>query len=360
MNTASLEHDETRGDRIERATESSQGRTYVGYLALGTVVPAVIWLALVLVQMGRPTETSRWSYENYQRKTAYAESMATPKVVLVGGSATLFGTNAHDMSRSLGVPVVNFGTHAGLGLPYLLWKAKRVLRPGDVVVLSIEYELFSSGNGDALVDYVFARDPGYLRSLPIADQASLVYAVSYARLAEGLASIVRTLRPDPHPRYDSRNLDLNGDETHNSRADFLAQSIDKIHGPGWAELVPALTKYTVTSSNRVAMEKFAGWCNSKGITILATFPPLVNQKQYHTPQSQLAQAEYVRYYHHLGVPTLGTPSDSLYPMSAFYDTGYHLQADAELVHTKRLTHLLVPFMPRGFGLAQSAHRMQLR
>lgn len=78
-----------------------------------------------------------WIKALYDRKEAIAASIAEPKAVLIGGSSVHFGYDACLMSEQLGRKFLNFGTHAALGGGYLLDHAKRVLKRGDVAVLSL-------------------------------------------------------------------------------------------------------------------------------------------------------------------------------------------------------------------------------
>lgn len=66
----------------------------------------------------------------------------TPRLILIGGSNLAFSVNSPELSRELGFPVVNMGLHGGLGLKFMLDRAKPLLRKGDFVVVMPEYEHF--------------------------------------------------------------------------------------------------------------------------------------------------------------------------------------------------------------------------
>src|SRR5215204_6344723 len=53
----------------------------------------------------------------YERKHVAAERAAAAgpgRLLIVGGSGALFGVDAEVLGAKLGIPAVNFGTHAGL------------------------------------------------------------------------------------------------------------------------------------------------------------------------------------------------------------------------------------------------------
>ena len=132
-------------------------------LALGLTV-AAFWLNL-----GVPTGTSHWAFELNQKKRLIAEQTPSPKLLLVGGSATLFGVSAREIQEETGWRTVNLSTHAALGTSYILHLAQAAAKPGDTVLLVLEYELYNYGKVNEtwadrlLVDYLVARDPAFLR-----------------------------------------------------------------------------------------------------------------------------------------------------------------------------------------------------
>src|SRR5207248_522474 len=108
----------------------------------GVALAAGIWFALVLLQVGAPTLSSRWYAEALDRKTSYARAGTSPKIIVVGGSSVLFSVRAEQIERETGTRAVNMGTGAALGLPYILYTSQQVAEPGDLIVLSLEYELY--------------------------------------------------------------------------------------------------------------------------------------------------------------------------------------------------------------------------
>src|SRR4051812_36376231 len=114
------------------------------------VVLATLWPFLTLGWINRYDDGEvAFVAGVYARKTVAAARSAEraaaqhkPRVVILGGSGALFGVDAELMERKLGVPCVNLAVHAGLGTRYLLARARRDLRPGDVVVLTPEYQLW--------------------------------------------------------------------------------------------------------------------------------------------------------------------------------------------------------------------------
>ena len=58
---------------------------------------------------------------------ARAERIDGRRVIFVGGSNVLFGLNAPSLEKRIGVPVVPYGTHAGLGMDLISARAAEIV-----------------------------------------------------------------------------------------------------------------------------------------------------------------------------------------------------------------------------------------
>ena len=65
------------------------------------------------------------------------------KLVLLGGSNLGWGVNSIYLEETIGIDVINYGLHAGLGLDFLLSDLNRFINNNDIVVIALEYEHFN-------------------------------------------------------------------------------------------------------------------------------------------------------------------------------------------------------------------------
>ena len=77
-------------------------------------------------------------------KHALLERAGSPRLILVGGSNVAFGFDSQLLEQRLGLNPVNMGLHASVGMRFMLQEVQPYLRPGDVVVVSPEYEQFAT------------------------------------------------------------------------------------------------------------------------------------------------------------------------------------------------------------------------
>ena len=304
------------------------------------------------LQLGAPTATSDWGFQINRKKLEAAALARSPKLILLGGSATLFGIKASILEEELGVPAVNAGSHAALGMAYILENGKRFLRPGDTVVVIPEIELWTYGEDNRrdwasgmYVDYIVARDPDYFRRLPKIDQVEIALMTSVARLAKGLSS---RLTPEKAPQfktyftYDPAMVDAHGDMTGHTAARRPASSASRDEGE-CRELVAGLPE---DSGGLVSMGAFCRWAVENHIRVLAGFPNMVHRAAYDGPSGPVGEAQIRRFFSELGVPVIGSLSDGMMPVEEFFDTSYHPTEEASVRRTRRFAAELKPWLSR--------------
>jgi hypothetical protein len=256
----------------------------------------------------------------------------SPRVILVGGSNVAMGLDAELMQRELGIPVINDGLHAGLGIVPL-----RELEPyigeGDVIIVSLEYSMFSSNdimNGDPafLSDWIEVS-PSRLRYLSDPFVAipsmgavllqrkvnrSLEYALNGGSLSESRAM------------FNSSNFNANGDFVGHLQAPSLARKRIPFDPypiqPVQDDIFVFLNSYDQAIQARGAQMYFEAPasrqvnCEATGLTNLAAFFETLKDR--------------------MSMPIL-TPIDQVcIPDKYFFDTLYHLNAEGRELRTRRL------------------------
>lgn len=311
-------------------------------LASGFILALGIFVGLLYTQLGVPTVSSSWAYGITQGKLEIAHRITGPKLILVGGSATLFGLDAEIIQRETGIPTVNLGTHAGIGLDYILDLAKRAAQPGDTVLLIPEYQLYADPFGSELRDdYILSRAPEFFHRLSWYDKIDMATRVPFKRFQKGWRNRRHPEKaPRPHPPYTdgAASLNANGDETENQAADRPAW------GPNMDLLPPCLTDGLDTDDTPGfrALADFIAWAKARQITVLATFPPMINHPEYRNFPALQTFTTITDFYRAHQVPMIGTPEENLLPAADFFDTFYHLTRESAVAHTEHFIPELKP------------------
>lgn len=321
----------------------------------GFALTALAWVAAVAVQLGVPTESSRWPAELQARKAAIADTTAGPnRLVLAGGSSTLFGLRAATIARETGLPTVNLGLTAAIGFDNILAFTRAHLRRGDTVLLSPEYVFFTQAGflRDSFIDYVLARDPGYLDRLPPGDRAALVFSVPVRRLLQGVRARIKPERTVPQ-FYEAATIGDRGDETGNGAGDRAPQAARSL-----ASLVrqPHAGAERRVESAYHAVAGFVAWAKDNGVRVILSYPNFLADDLYRQPAEQAFFADLAAFYRSLGVTVVGTPEDFMFPAGAFFDHEYHLNDRGAAAATARMLDLLRPHLTTAATAARAGQR----
>jgi len=131
--------------------------------------------------------TSQWIYDVYKKKESIAKGIKSRKILIVAGSNALFDIDSQMLSKYFKLPVINYGVNAGIELPLILYLAKRVINKSDVVLLPLEYPIYSY-NGKAgfqMIDYLLAREPSFFWELTLEEQFYILWHISLKRVLDG-------------------------------------------------------------------------------------------------------------------------------------------------------------------------------
>ena len=323
-------------------------------LPLGLVLAIALFVGMLYSQLGIPTQLSIWIYDITQKKERLAASVPGPRLLIVAGSSALFSINANLIEQETGYPTINMGTHAGLCLDYHLYQIKQIARPGDTILLPLEYEFYSNGFvvlSQFTDDYMLSRDPGYFRQLPIWEKIEMATHVPFKRFQMGWANR-RNFRPKKvnGPPYSAYTpiangidcLDNNGDELFNAEENRPPNSENARLGTTQT-LVEGLP--TENTAGFAVLSDFLKWCQAHQIKVLAAFPCMVHQPVYDGPVAQQAIQTITHFYTSRGVPVLGPANELMLPPDQFFDTMYHMSHAAALKRTERLIPQLKPYLP---------------
>jgi hypothetical protein len=285
----------------------------------------VATLALPHVAFSPPPEVA-WLGAITAKKTALARAIAVHKIVIVGGSSSLFGINAEQIETATGIPTVNLATHLRAGPAYQLYKAREVLRSGDLVILALEYGALSPVN-DAhpiLLRQILYFDLGYLLERP-----SLLGLVMFGwPLSEAITGLTRAQASIAWPYRveaitDHGDIDWSGEQEPSETARV-------------AEVPPFAPAMPQSSAGLDALHAFLRYCEQSQVRVIYTWPNLVEKPEYLTERYTKYFADLIAFFESIGVPVVGRPEDALFSLANSLDTEKHPRHAGSFVRTARL------------------------
>jgi hypothetical protein len=296
----------------------------VALLLLASVVSYLVLLCVCYVSV-----RDQNSYVAAQLdKVTLLRNTPSPRVVLVGGSALAFGIDSSAVSRAVGLPVINTGVHAGLGLRYLLRSAEESLRPGDIVAVVPEYEQFTGTtfDGDVLL----------LRLCALRFDRTALLCLRPSTLLKGNVGIFEW-----KPKTTTERTSRVGDEFTYARSNFGPDGDEICHlGLPNRPFIPVV-KFN-PELNLEAFRELSAFIEERGrsgVKVAFAFPPLirgcyvaneltirkvVNELAKRIPQSRWMQ-----------------PESAVYDERYFFDTHYHLNAEGRAKMTENLIRAVV-------------------
>ena len=320
---------------------SSHRRFFVA-LASGCVGLVVLWSLLIRLQLGFITSSTSPTLVRDLGKHRLAMLAGARKLVLLGGSNVFWSISARQLEEGLQVRTVNMGLHAGVSLRYLLWSVRRVLEPGDAVLLSLEYQLYRSAADSNVgqVDYALVRRE-YFLDLPIADQITTGLRVPPKRLWDGL-----TARFFPSAQEKIALSDLPFD----SWGDLVFEKCPAPRTNPRELLGSPPNEFIVGdipegSSSWKTLAEFCRWCSKRGILVFVTPPSLIWKAEYASPRAQRNLAWIQRFYQDQGCQFLPGPDASLYGrVDYFWNSVYHLGKDGRTIRSHELLKQMKPLL----------------
>jgi hypothetical protein len=256
----------------------------------------------------------------------------SPRIILVGGSNVSLGIDAERMQRTLGIPVINDGLHAGLGIAPLR-ELEEYLHPGDIVIISLEYNMFSyksvmEGDLAFLSDWI-EYSPRRVKYLSDPwRQTPSIYAVMLQRKVN--REVNRYLLGGS---LDEMRSVFSGTK-YNANGDFIGHLQTESTPPRKIPSVAYLASY-FQDDIFTFLEGFDQRARDKGVEVY--FEPPASRKTNCENTGETLMANFFETFkERLSIPILTPLEDVCLPDKYFFDTPYHLNAEGRELRTQRL------------------------
>jgi hypothetical protein len=239
------------------------------------------------------------------------ESIKSPRIILVGGSNVAFGIDSKELERKVGLPVINMGIHASLGLEFMLNEVKPDIGKGDIIILSPEYYL-SKGEDDLISRTInfYPRATSF--------QATTFYEQKVKELANCVRKIQKNISQrnnitDTNNIYKRSAFDENGDFIAHLSTESL-RKVDDTHPIQKGDYSMYIEK----------LNDFQEYANKRGAKVYFSYPS-------YAQSAFIKYEDAIRFYEtqlneKLRIKILNKPETFAYPNDYFFDTVYHLNS----------------------------------
>ncbi len=298
-------------------------------LLIGLTALSIVLFLAVFSVVQRPLVVGEIQ-KNLDYKMAYAQTLGSPKIVILAGSNGRYSHRCEQLTEATGMPCVNASVGVGIGLDFQLDQWRPLLKRGDVVYMPLEYSQYRFNNAEmhgGLQNALMVQSqPGYLWSLDARRIAAAYGSFDLQFLIHGLGEMALDQRGFRR-RSSIESLTPQGDESGHTaqlgRAyeDFLRATAATI-GSGYST-VPE------RSDTVQVLERFLGQARLDGVTVIGGLPTV--------PDSIAVEPRDIERLHRLyegqGQRLIVLPDQSRYPLSCFFDTLYHLNEGCQKTHS---------------------------
>ena len=273
-------------------------------------------------------------------KHKIAESIKTPKIIFVGGSNLAFGLDTKALRENLGMPVVNMGLRAELGVDFMLNEAKSIMKKNDIVVLSFEYFLDLEGDyalKKRISNILPKTKTFYQKNNSLELQTYLtnaqenykyfLYQIKNNILQKTKTFLGKNSLNTSKPHIYSR-------KSANADGDMVAHLEEK--SPENLEIEPIL-KYEYWSAIS-AMNIFYEYAQKQQIKVFFSYPCYSETAFEQSKTAILLLEKDLK--NNLKIPILSVPMHFIYPNSYFFDMHYHLTRQGRKKRTEDISKLL--------------------
>lgn len=307
---------------------------------------AIAWVVVFWAAIALPSLEDVCCFGVLGFKHHVLESAPSPKIILTGGSNLLFGVDSEKLGKAFNRKVVDMGLCLMFPHSYLFEEIKDAIRPGDIVVLSPEYQTYSLEwerpmiMADILDGYPRAiewilRCNGctweqkgkiifHLRTLGL---QKLQYVLSHVRQIFQHRATWSYNKPNPGLAVlNPSNLNSCGD---------LMWHLDKPVGKNAMEREILIRVPKHMDSHTVGeMEKFASFCRSRNAQFVL-IPPSIPQSMYLKSKAGI-DSILIEAKSRLSIPVLGTASRYAFPDDRIFGGHYHLDKIGRQERTEKM------------------------
>lgn len=279
------------------------------------IVFAIIGIAIFVTVKYIPVNTDHYNY-THNIKMERLDTLASPRLIFVGGSNVAFGLNSERISDSLGINVQNTAVHAGIGLRYMLSEVGARVRKGDIVVIMPEYTQFDwQYNGDdigTLTDaFVYSGGSGWDR-LDFEQRLNVLCGFNEHIKGRRFNLAKASANKEAYP-YTSRNFNEYGDESeHRSR---MPRKLGLIH----------YTQKGIKQQNFPDISEKVRGMERQGARVIFIWPTTI-RSNYEANREVIQKIEETL--EKYGIKFVTTPDYLVEPDSLAFDTPFHMSGPA--------------------------------
>lgn len=296
---------------------------FVASLAFGALSAAILLVgtydALTSANRAVPFDHSKF----------LLEVVSSPRIVIDGGSSSMFGIVPGMIEQEFRVPVVDAADNASIPLKMKIHRIIGYARRGDIIVLPLEWVYYTRSEIPSdFIDKTPDEYSSYYGSLPFLDR--LWFAVKYASLHNVSDAFRLYFKPSLRQDHAANIGSLLAKFPYGDRKDDTRRR-SSVAGLECSNYVGSDGK--IVEDMRWAARALRELQDRAGVRIIVTWPAVAGDGCYLNDKLQQGAR---RLFAENSILVVGEVSDSAFSPSHMLDTYYHVDSAAAQVRTRRL------------------------
>lgn len=274
-----------------------------------------------------------------------------PRIIIESGSNSHHAIDTDALGAALGMTAINIADNGGYALEDKITRLETYARPGDVVVLPLEWTFYHREKlTDNYVDTLFTSNRDYYRAMPALNRVKRALSIPPEKIIEQISGKKdRAALETESPAQALFMSALTQSTGHQSRRDST--------GPGLGVAEQSCDDYvlgkasqrrnlTLGANIKPALKRLKA-LKGRGVDIHFAWPVLagdgcMSDQAYVTGfRAQIEEAV-----NNAGFEFLGTPGQSLYGQDVQDDSPYHITTAGTDIHTAQMVGFL---KAQGYG-----------
>ena len=309
---------------------------------MGFIFGHFVWHFVISIHREFPSIGAIFSQSMLESKNITLKSFENEnKIIFSGGSNLAYGINCKKLTKSLNIPVINYGCMVGLGPEIIFENMKHHLNENDKVIFCWEYETYLFERKNRNLNYlgmIEGPQNSVIQNFPFYDRVSLRLYFPISLIRFSIFSMLNSDRNIDKIYKCGWKFDELGNVT--SNVGIQIQDRELLATPSKA----LVNKIKINDDLYEIMREVKNFAELRNIELYATWPNIFKHPKYSSNRLVKQNFETIReFWQNLKIPMIGNPYETMYSSEYFYDSLYHLNQEGVSQRTSKLLDQLSGF-----------------
>jgi len=323
---------------FENFGSQPRGFTTIGWplVLLLLIVGTALYLIVFTSGVSKPlTNALDGEYLDFKTKHLIATA-GRPRIIILAGSNGRYSHRCETIEEVYGVSCTNMSVHVLISLRWQLARLQSLLLPGDLLYMPLEYRA-PNDDPDAVGEEAYYVARFARAELKYFSWRQKLAALFYFDLRDLLSALTEMAlrRVGVAPPYSVAELTPQGDGRGHTAAKAATYKLDLERWQPSIEAAKDDRRWTDVLG-------ILQWSAAHGVRVVGGLPTVFDGVEI--PQ-ELVDALSIRF-RAAGGCFVVLDNKSRYPRSSFYNTGYHLNEEAQILHSRSVGRSLVDILHR--------------